>query len=563
MKGIWDRRLVAMALAAALAGGCAYITKAERETPAPAPPVLIEGRDAEFTQTCTDVFVTELDRPREQPWGPGDTGLESCLGLARSGYSKEMLVEWARSGPEYPLVLERRDAAAREAEEQRKREEEERERNRPRLRGRLRAEGQRLVDAGGQPFVVPFASSLTLLTKTPAERAAVLDQLADLGFQGVRVFGGRLSWAPQSPDQALAALPAVLQETAARGLYLLLPILTDTRDGGYDIEAHVRLVAALTAGHEHAVVEIANEPFHGSQDPRVNDLAGLCEMARRVMAGYPNLWALGAGPADRPIGGRYAGACGPISVSHLERGGSSADMLDRVVGIAQISSVTGRPTISSEPIGAAEVSRPGARLADPAFFGELAHRQASLGISGVFHSEAGLYAQPLGPVQLEAAKAFVAGYRKAPANIPVPPPAGCTGDGLDIVRCQRAAWGRIPHEQIETFLRDVVRDLNAAGVPGGPFGLLVKTDGNSCSGYSCDVLCSGNGPDQRQWDVLGDVEGAQAPAFGELTRDRMTVRVCELEPADRLEAGPPWPEGSVGSMPLPKIVGMAGKGGRR
>jgi hypothetical protein len=101
---------------------------------------------------------------------------------------------------------------------------------------------------------------------------------------------------------------------------------------------------------------------------------------------------------------------------------------------------------------------------------------------------------------------------------------------LGIVQCRRSQWSIIPHDQLVNFLRGVALDLNAAGVAGGPFGLLRKQGGTNCSGYSCDVLCAGQGNDQRQWDVLGDVEGAQTPAWiGPNVVPNIRVDICEIQ----------------------------------
>lgn len=493
MKIIMDpRRVVALALAAALAGGCAYITKAERE-PAPEPaPVLIEGRDAEFRETCAALYLQELERPIDPD------GEVACVDLARRGYTAETLAEWLRSSPEHTALLERKDREAREAEERRKREEEERERNKPRLRGRLRAEGTALVDAAGERYIPAFASALTILTKTPAERAAVLDELAGLGFNGIRVFAGALLWAPQTPAQALAALPDVLRETAARGLYVQVTAITDSRDGGYDVRAHLAAVADLTAGFEHTILESGNELYHGTQADVVNDIQAFCEMSRATLAGYPNLWGLGAGNHDEPIAGRYDAACGPLNFVHLRRG-QPAHMLDALHGLAAIARDTGRPVLNSEPIGAAEVSRPGARLADPAWFGEMAHRGVSLGLGAVFHSEDGLHARPLSPLQLEAARAFIEGMRRAPADVPPPPapipepPAASPWEVIQRVAARgglsKCGLGDDPasNRGCGIFTRLVVQELHAAGF--SQFGLLTKLPHeNNYEGFAVDAI---------------------------------------------------------------------------
>lgn len=96
---------------------------------------------------------------------------------------------------------------------------------------------------------------------------------------------------------------------------------------------------------------------------------------------------------------------------------------------------------------------------------------------------------------------------------------------------------------LASFLRAVVGRLNAEGVPGGPFGLLVKTSGSNCLGYSCDVICSGQGFAQRQWDVLIDSGGASIPTWREVGPGQ-TVRPCEL--AGTFPPPPPPPPPGCG-----------------
>jgi hypothetical protein len=56
--------------------------------------------------------------------------------------------------------------------------------------------------------------------------------------------------------------------------------------------------------------------------------------------------------------------------------------------------------------------------------------------------------------------------------------------------------------QAVKFLKGAARHFNMARVPGGPYGLLQKKFGNNCNGFSCDILCAGQGSRQRQYDVL-------------------------------------------------------------
>jgi hypothetical protein len=87
------------------------------------------------------------------------------------------------------------------------------------------------------------------------------------------------------------------------------------------------------------------------------------------------------------------------------------------------------------------------------------------------------------------------------------------------------------HDQLVSFLRASARDINRSGSAGGPWGLLQKTSGANCNGYSCDILCMGNGPGQVQRDVLLDAEGSQLPFWGgPIDPAVMAVRTCEPQP---------------------------------
>ena len=89
--------------------------------------------------------------------------------------------------------------------------------------------------------------------------------------------------------------------------------------------------------------------------------------------------------------------------------------------------------------------------------------------------------------------------------------------------------------QIVAMLKAIAARMNAEGLAGGPFGVLVKLGGAHCNGYACDIICTGNGSAQKQWDVLGngdpaesDTPGTQEPNFG-APLDTIAVRPCELQ----------------------------------
>ena len=129
-------------------------------------------------------------------------------------------------------------------------------------------------------------------------------------------------------------------------------------------------------------------------------------------------------------------------------------------------------------------------------------------------------------------------FRTPAAPAPAPPtPAPPSGGGpcvssnpQKIIECERAKFGHMSSSQTVSFLQSSARSLTANGIGGGPFGLLRKAGGSSCNGYSCDIICAGQGNGQRQWDVLGDAEGAQTPSWnGPSTVPNIRVDVCEIQ----------------------------------
>ena len=145
-----------------------------------------------------------------------------------------------------------------------------------------------------------------------------------------------------------------------------------------------------------------------------------------------------------------------------------------------------------------------------------------------------------------AIQTFVGPVEPPPPPPPPPPPAPspspgggpapggpCNGSSpLSIVECERNKYGRFmsPTDMVN-FLIASARSLNRNGIGGGPFGILRKAGGNQCNGYSCDIICAGNGNAQAQWDVLGDVGGANSPGWGgpHRVQDGIRVDVCEIQ----------------------------------
>ena len=120
----------------------------------------------------------------------------------------------------------------------------------------------------------------------------------------------------------------------------------------------------------------------------------------------------------------------------------------------------------------------------------------------------------------------------SPSPSPSPAPGGAcvSSNPQKIIECERAKYVHMSSGDTLNFLISSARSLTSNGIAGAPFGLLRKTGGSSCNGYSCDIICSGSGNNQKQWDVLGDAEGAQVPAWnGPNTVPNIRVDVCDIK----------------------------------
>ena len=102
------------------------------------------------------------------------------------------------------------------------------------------------------------------------------------------------------------------------------------------------------------------------------------------------------------------------------------------------------------------------------------------------------------------------------------------GAPIPIIACrfeQHDGANGMDHEELIQFMKEVAYDLNQAiGSDKGGYGLLRKDVGNNCLGYSCDIICEGNGNDQNQFDILID---ERIPNWGEVG-EGIVVRECEI-----------------------------------
>jgi hypothetical protein len=81
--------------------------------------------------------------------------------------------------------------------------------------------------------------------------------------------------------------------------------------------------------------------------------------------------------------------------------------------------------------------------------------------------------------------------------------------------------------QLHMLLRSVATKIKG--------GLLPKTSGNNCNGFSCDIICTANGD---AFDVLSDSEGAANPTWNFIGK----VSNCELVKVEEPKPDDPKPE---------------------
>lgn len=272
--------------------------------------------------------------------------------------------------------------------------------------------------ATGATVRLLWASLLALCVRSAEERRARYDEIRGLGFNGFRVFAGDLGWAGQTPAAARAVLPTILDEAAERGLYVYVCAITGGKDPAYDVEAHLREVVAICAGRPNVLLEGANEIGHPTLSDRVTVPWLNSQLSR--LAPRDLLWTPGAplGTDEPDPSGEWAGAGGRFSDAHLDRGRDKWNQVRRLRELYAIAEVTRRPVMNGEMIGADE--RMGGdtgtrqRRNDPEFFFTAGVLSRGFELGTVFHSQAGLMAEPLGPVQTDCARAFVDGFTCLP-----------------------------------------------------------------------------------------------------------------------------------------------------
>ncbi|MGE5837092.1 MAG: hypothetical protein ACM4AI_21640, partial [Acidobacteriota bacterium] len=196
--------------------------------------------------------------------------------------------------------------------------------------GRIRANGRSLVCADGTIFRWRGVTAFRLvdLAADGREQEAVryLDWAHRTGFNVVRVLSTLCCWFDLPPEAGLRALPKVLQLAAARGMHVQIVALAGTapHERSIDLEAQVRAIGDIAAAHDNAIVEIANEPKHSTQDERLHDFAYVDRLAGLVPEQVLTIG--GSASTDDAMGPPL----GDLVTRHLSRLDNVWSMLDRV-----------------------------------------------------------------------------------------------------------------------------------------------------------------------------------------------------------------------------------------
>ena len=280
--------------------------------------------------------------------------------------------------------------------------------------GRLRAEGRSLVCADGSLFrwrgVTAFRLADLIADGREPEAVTYLDWADRTGFNVVRVLATLCCWFDLPADAGQKALPRVLALAKARGMYVQVVALAGTapHERPIDLEAQVRAIGTIAAAHDNAIVEIANEPEHNTQDKRLHDFAFVDKLATLVPADVLTIG--GSARVDHAV----TPPLGDLVTRHLSRLDNMWEMMERVRGLDQVARTTGRPVLSGEPFGAGERRVPGSRETDPDLFFTYGALCRVFEISCNFHLEAGLHAAQPGKLQRAAAEAFIEGTKAVP-----------------------------------------------------------------------------------------------------------------------------------------------------
>lgn len=292
----------------------------------------------------------------------------------------------------------------------------------PPFPGYLVVQGRELFNPDGK-FVMRgltgFRLAHMVATGDRAGAAAWLDKAKARGVNLVRVLTTAALMFDLSPEAGRAALPTIFELARERQMYVKVVANADTAIRDYDWKTHGRLVAEACAVEPACgIYAFANETNHPTMLARFHDAATVDADAREAVAGLNTLiWTAGA-----PLDDEATEPGGKVYARHLDRGRDRAfDMIRRLREFEMLSGRSNVVVLNDEPIGFDEKFGGSTgvkqRINDCAVAFAMGVESRIFEAPTVFHLEAGLQVDPLGPKQTECLDAFIRGTRIVPDNV--------------------------------------------------------------------------------------------------------------------------------------------------
>ena len=345
----------------------------------------------------------------------------------------------------------------------------------------LEVRGTGFVDSAGRPFawrgVTAFRLAEMLASGREPDVVRYLDWAASKDLNVVRVLMMAHHLFQLAPDAGVRALPRLLDLAGARGLAVEVVALADTREIAVDLDAHVGAVGRIALEKGNAFVELANEPGHATQDPRLHDPAELARLAARL----PDPLVIALGSAEYDDG--YA--AGDYATFHFPREREWGHVLGLAGGAAMLRRWN-KPVINDEPIGAAAAYTEGRRDNLPARFGAAAALGGFVGLGATFHYEGGLQARLPDEGEAACLDAWLQGLalvRDLPGDRQLLDAAGVSG--IAAVTGARAVFASTtgqtaaillvdPSPGAQVTWRDGWRDVRRTSAPGTQLAVAVR-----------------------------------------------------------------------------------------
>ena len=338
----------------------------------------------------------------------------------------------------------------------------------------IRTKGASFVGASGRPFewrgITAFRLAEMIANGREQDATAYLDWAKSEQLTVVRVLLMAQHLFKLTPEAGRAALPRLLDHAKARGIAVEVVALADTKDTTLDYEAHIREVGRIAQERGNAFVEIANEPGHPTQDPKLHDPA----FVKRLAGLLPEALTVALGSVE------YAEAfgAGDYVTAHLPRGNKDWDHVLALRDGARLVAQFKKPVVSDEPIGAGPAYQAGRRDNEPSRFAAAAALTRFVGMGATFHYEGGLQANI--PRGREAA--CLAAWQLGLALLNEMPVDGELRERAQIADIMptppaRAAFGRVtadravvllidPRPQASLTLATGWKEARRSGVPG-------------------------------------------------------------------------------------------------